>query len=170
MASRARWSLVIAALAGCTTTPSPASPGPSASPPAASVPPPADHFALPPERPATTPLRAVYAGPARLRAGSNEEIRVTIENVGGKPETLSLFVLAVPQLAIEVFDAQARVVPPMSPPVPPAQMDTVQLAPGATRAVSLPLQAFSPPLAPGRYSARLRDERVHGAPFVFVVE
>jgi len=32
------------------------------------------------------------------------------------------------------------------------------------------IQAFSPDLAPGRYSVRLRDDRVHGAPFVFVIE
>jgi hypothetical protein len=170
MSPRALGLLVLTAMLGCGADPSPVVPAPNPNPaPAISAAPP-DRFTRPPERPTTTTLRAAYAGPARTRAGSADEIRITIENVGQKPETLSLFALAVPQLALDVFDAQGRVVPPMPPPMPPEQMDTAQLAPGATRTFTLTLQAFSPPLAPGRYSARLRDERVHGAPFVFVIE
>jgi hypothetical protein len=160
------FALALVLLLGCAATPTPSHPaasastepqGPSSAPPLAEAPP-------------TTPLLARYSGPPRLAAGAPATITITLENVSAAPETLNLFVLGVPSLALEVRDPQGHTLLPMSPPVPPLQMETTALAPGATRTFSLTLDAFSPPLPRGHYTVRLHDPRVPGAPFAFVVE
>src|SRR6516225_4419264 len=103
--------LVLTALLGCAsppTTAAPTAPEPTTkpSPPVASAAP--EKFVLPPDMPATTSLHAIYAGPARVQPESPDEIKITIENVGTKPEELNLFVLDIQQLALDVFDAQGH--------------------------------------------------------------
>lgn len=172
MSRLARWSWLIPLWLGCAEPP----PTSHATNPSASASPPAtttlagSASPAPPQPSQATPLLATYAGPARFREGAPATITVTLTNEGSTPQTLNLFVLGVPQLSLEVRDANDHVVPPLPPPVPPLQMDTAPLAPGASRAFSLSLGAFSPPLPKGRYTVRLRDERAHGTPLSFTVE
>ena len=123
-----------------------------------------------PEVPSTTSLLASYSGPARFAAGAQATITFTLQNVGKAPEKLNLFVLAIPSLTLDVRDAQGQRLSPMPPPVPPREMAMATLAPGAKRTFTLSLDAFSPPLSPGHYTVRVRDERVHGTPLAFVIE
>src|ERR1700733_13496985 len=94
------------------------------------------------------PLEVTYRGPARVHTGTAAEVKLTITNRGSTPAELNLFVLAIPQLALDVRDAHGQLVPPEPPPMPPEHMDTAMLDPGAARTFTLSLDAFSPPLPP----------------------
>ncbi len=160
------WSLLLALPLGCAVSP------PVSVTIDAPAPSPESGAPLPVMVPksATTPLRVTYAGPVLFSPGIERVISVTIKNEGPTPETLNLFVLAIPQLALEVRDARDRVVPPMSPPVPPPRIDTAALLPSYARTFNMSLDAFSPPLPKGHYNVRLRDTRAYGLPFTFTVE
>jgi hypothetical protein len=166
--------LLVLALGCEPAPPPPAPPAPPSAPPAppsaspTSSAPPASIASI--AKTPATPLFASYTGPSRFKEGTRQTIEVTLRNDGTAPETLNLFVLSVPQLALEVRDAGDHVMPPMPPPFPPQDMETAALAPGATRTFTISLDAFSPPLPKGHYNVRLRDPRAYGMPLSFVVE
>ena len=79
---------------------------------------------------------------------------VELVNRSAGPITMPGQVLDSAQLLLEVRDAKDRVVPPTPPPIPNGEMRSILAGDRLTR--SLSLDVFSPPLAPGDYTVRVK--------------
>jgi hypothetical protein len=127
-------------------------------------------------KPANPPLVAVAAGgpphdaaampkvaiarfevPAGPLPVARAKLAFVVEATGPRPVTLPLDMLESAIFAFDLTDASGAPVRPIPPGVPPADYRprTRELGPGEHARFEVELNVYSPPLAKGRYRARL---------------
>ena len=108
------------------------------------------------------------AGPMAAR---DAKLVYVVENRGSTEATLDLDQLESAIFAIEVFDAKGKQIYTIPPGMPPAnyQPRRAVLAPGASRKFTVTLNVFSPELAAGTYSVRLRPKNIQSETAAFTI-
>lgn len=107
-------------------------------------------------------LVARFEKPAGPMAARDAKLVYVVENRGSTEAALDLDQLESAIFAIEVFDAKGTQIYTIPPGMPPAnyQPRRAALAPGASRKFTVTLNVFSPELAAGTYSVRLRPRTI----------
>ena len=116
-------------------------------------------------------LVARFEKPSRAMAANEAELTFVVENRGSTEETLDLDQMGSAIFAIEVFDASGKQRYTIPPGMPPAnyQPRRAPMAPGATRRFTVTLNVFSPELAAGTYTAKLRPKTIQADPVSFTI-
>ncbi|HEY5934793.1 MAG TPA: hypothetical protein VIU61_09165 [Kofleriaceae bacterium] len=116
-------------------------------------------------------LVARFEKPAGPMAARDAKLVYVIENRGSTEATLELDQLESAIFAIEVLDAKGKQIYTIPPGMPPAnyQPRRAALAPGASRRFTVTLNVFSPELAAGTYSVRLRPENIQSETAAFTI-
>lgn len=108
-------------------------------------------------QPAAAPYKPDASVPAAILATvtvSGMTASVELVNRSAGAITIAGQVLDSAQLLLEVRDSKDHVVAPMPPPTPNGEMRAILAGDRLTR--SLSLDVFSPPLAPGDYTVRVK--------------
>jgi hypothetical protein len=116
-------------------------------------------------------LVARFETPAGAMEASAAKLAFVVENQGSTEELLDLDQLSSAIFAIEVFDANGKQIYTIPPGMPPAnyQPRRAPIVPGAERRFEVTLNVFSPELAAGSYTARLRPETIRSETVRFAI-
>lgn len=119
----------------------------------------------------TEALVARFEKPAGPMKANEAKLTFVVENRGSTDATLDLDQLESAIFAIEVFDATGKQIFTIPPGVPPANYQPRRgtIVPGASRRVTVTLNVFSPQLAAGTYSARLRPKTIQSETVAFTI-
>ena len=116
-------------------------------------------------------LVARFETPAGAMAAGDAKLAFVVENKGATEEMLDLDQLSSAIFAIEVFDAKGKQIYTIPPGMPPAnyQPRRAPIVPGAERRFEVTLNVFSPELAAGTYTARLRPKTIRSETVRFAI-
>lgn len=120
---------------------------------------------------ATDGLVAHFDKPAGPMAANEAKLTFVVENPGSTEATLDLDQLESAIFAVEVFDARGAQRYTIPPGMPPAnyQPRRAPIVPGASRRFTVTLNVFSPELAAGTYTARLRSKTISSDTVSFTI-
>jgi hypothetical protein len=123
------------------------------------------------DAPVAEALVARFEKPAGPMAANEAKLDFVVENRDSTEATLDLDQLESAIFAIEVFDAKGKQIYTIPPGMPPVkyQPRRAAIAPGASRRFTVTLNVFSPQLAAGTYSARLRDKTIKSETVPFTI-